>query len=125
MPIKRHRCLYLNRKRESELLNTDKIKNYTIIEKKELPEVSGTGYLLRHDKTKARVMLIDNADENKVFCIGFRTPPSNSKGVQHIIEQYHLTPDSTRFTQYTLDIWFSIVGLLNPNNVPIDTLFTE
>ena len=86
MPIKRHRCLYLNRKRESELLNTDKIKNYTIIEKKELPEVSGTGYLLRHDKTKARVMLIDNADENKVFCIGFRTPPSNSKGVQHIIE---------------------------------------
>ena len=68
MPIKRHRCLYLNRKRESELLNTDKIKNYTIIEKKELPEVSGTGYLLRHDKTKARVMLIDNDDENKVFC---------------------------------------------------------
>ena len=39
--------------------------------------------------------------------------------VQHIIEQYHLTPDSTRFTRYTLDIWFSIVGLLNPNNVPI------
>ena len=38
--------------------------------------------------------------------------------VQQIIEQYHLTPDSTRFTQYTLDIWFSIVGLLNPNNVP-------
>lgn len=34
--------------------------------------------------------------------------------VQNIIEQYHLTPDSTRFTQYTLDIWFSIVGLLKP-----------
>ena len=34
--------------------------------------------------------------------------------VQQIIEYYHLTPDSTRFTQYTLDIWFSIVGLLKP-----------
>lgn len=42
--------------------------------------------------------------------------------VQQIIEQYHLTPDSTRFTQYTLDIWFTIVGLLNPNNVPKTTV---
>ena len=38
--------------------------------------------------------------------------------VQQIIEQYHLTPDSTRFTQYTLDIWFSIVGLLNSKDAP-------
>ena len=37
--------------------------------------------------------------------------------VQKIIEQYHLTPDSTRFTQYTIDMWFSIVGLLNPKDV--------
>ena len=37
--------------------------------------------------------------------------------VQNIIEQYHLTPDSTRFTQYTIDMWFSIVGLLNPKDI--------
>ena len=37
--------------------------------------------------------------------------------VQQIIEQYHLTPDSSRFTQYTIDMWFSIVGLLNPKDV--------
>ena len=32
--------------------------------------------------------------------------------VEQIIKRYHLTPDSTRFTKYTLDMWFSIVGLL-------------
>ena len=33
--------------------------------------------------------------------------------VNAIIQKYHLTPDSTRFTQYTIDMWFKIVGLLN------------
>ena len=33
--------------------------------------------------------------------------------VKQIIEKYQLTPHSTRFTKYTLDMWFSIVGLLN------------
>lgn len=36
--------------------------------------------------------------------------------VEQIIEKYHLTPDSTRFTKYTLDIWFSIVNLLSLQN---------
>lgn len=42
--------------------------------------------LLRHKKTGARIALLSNDDENKVFCIGFRTPPENSTGVPHIIE---------------------------------------
>ena len=33
--------------------------------------------------------------------------------VKQIIEKYQLTPHSTRFTKYTLDMWFGIVGLLN------------
>ena len=37
--------------------------------------------------------------------------------VEQIIKRYHLTPDSTRFTQYTIDMWFSIVGLLTPKDV--------
>lgn len=37
--------------------------------------------------------------------------------VEQIIERYHLTPDSIRFTQYTIDMWFSIVCLLNPKDV--------
>ena len=31
--------------------------------------------------------------------------------VKKIINKYHLTPDSTRFTKYTLDMWFSITRL--------------
>ena len=30
--------------------------------------------------------MISNDDENKVFYIGFRTPPKNSTGVPHIME---------------------------------------
>ena len=68
------------------MLEIKDIKNYTLIETRALPEQDGTGYLLRHDKSGARVLLVDSSDDNKVFCIGFRTPPTNSKGIQHIIE---------------------------------------
>ena len=68
------------------MFDINNIKNYTLVETRALPEQDGTGYLLRHDKSGARVLLVDNKDENKVFCIGFRTPPENSRGVQHIIE---------------------------------------
>ena len=43
-------------------------------------------YLLKHKKTGARIALLSNDDENKVFYIGFRTPPADSTGVPHIIE---------------------------------------
>ena len=35
--------------------------------------------------------------------------------VKNIIEYYHLTPDSTRFTKYTINLWFDIIALLNNN----------
>lgn len=59
---------------------------YELVEKTEMPELKSTGYLLRHRKTKARVVLMENQDENKVFSIGFRTPPKDSTGVAHIVE---------------------------------------
>lgn len=42
--------------------------------------------VLRHAKTGAKVALLENNDENKVFYIGFRTPPMDSTGVAHITE---------------------------------------
>lgn len=59
---------------------------YTVVEKKELKEVNGYGYILSHNKTKARVAVIENDDTNKVFTIGFRTPPADDTGVPHITE---------------------------------------
>lgn len=64
----------------------ESLSAYTVVEKKELEEVNGIGYVLCHNKTKARVLIIQNDDENKVFTIGFRTPPSDDTGVPHIME---------------------------------------
>ena len=66
-----------------------KIENfsaYELIKEEELTDIHSVGKLLCHKKTGARVMLIENEDENKVFNIAFRTPPKNSTGVAHILE---------------------------------------
>ena len=52
----------------------------------DLPDIGSVGYIYRHKKSGARVVYIENDDDNKVFTIGFRTPSENSTGVQHIIE---------------------------------------
>lgn len=67
-------------------MTIEHLSAYELIQKQEMPELNSTGYLLKHKKTKAKVVLIGNQDENKVFTIGFRTPPSDSTGVPHIME---------------------------------------
>ena len=53
---------------------------------KKIEDIGSMSCLLRHKKTGARIALLSNDDNNKVFCIGFRTPPTDSTGVAHIIE---------------------------------------
>ncbi len=62
------------------------VNGYRVIVKQELKELDAQGYLLEHEKTKARVVAIETEDDNKVFSIGFRTPPKDSTGVAHIVE---------------------------------------
>lgn len=59
---------------------------YELKKKEVLEELNGTGYIFEHKKTKARVVVVSNDDENKVFDIGFRTPPKDDTGVPHILE---------------------------------------
>ncbi len=59
---------------------------YELIREERIEDIHADSYLLRHKKTGARVALLSNEDENKVFNIAFRTPPKNSTGVAHIIE---------------------------------------
>ena len=59
---------------------------YEIVEKRRIEDLNSESYLLSHKKTKARIALLSNDEENKVFSIGFRTPPKDSTGVAHIIE---------------------------------------
>ena len=62
------------------------LTTYEVLEEKELQDLNSVGYVLKHKKTGAKVALISNDDDNKVFCIGFRTPPADSTGVPHILE---------------------------------------
>lgn len=67
-------------------MQIEKLQAYTLLEKRKIKELNSVGYLMKHNKTGARVVLMSNDDENKVFYIGFRTPPKDSTGVAHIIE---------------------------------------
>lgn len=67
-------------------MQIEQLKAYTVMEKKEIRELNSVSYLLKHKKTGARIALLSNDDNNKVFYIGFRTPPKDSTGVAHIIE---------------------------------------
>lgn len=67
-------------------MHLSELKAYEILEERELTDINSIGYLIRHKKSGARITVISNDDENKVFYIGFRTPPSDSTGVPHIIE---------------------------------------
>jgi len=59
---------------------------FELVQEKEIPEFHSHGKLYRHIKTNARLLSIINEDENKVFGINFRTPPTDSTGISHIME---------------------------------------
>lgn len=59
---------------------------YQIEEERESKDLHSFVYRLHHKKSGARIAVISNEDENKVFYIGFRTPPKDSTGVPHILE---------------------------------------
>ena len=48
-------------------MNKNDVKAYELLQTKELKGIHTVGYLLRHKKSGARVLLIENDDENKVF----------------------------------------------------------
>ena len=67
-------------------MNKEIFELYDLIKEERIDDLASDGYLLKHKKSGARVLLLSNDDENKVFSIGFRTPPTDDTGVAHIIE---------------------------------------
>ena len=67
-------------------MKQETLKAYTLIEEKNLTDIRSRGYLLQHKKSGARIAVVSNDDANKVFYIGFRTPPEDCTGVAHIVE---------------------------------------
>lgn len=62
------------------------MNNYKLIEEKYIDEVASNCKVYTHIKTGARVLTLENNDDNKAFGIGFRTPPEIGNGVCHIVE---------------------------------------
>ncbi len=70
----------------NEIKDKTLVEKYELIREERLTDLNSDGCILKHKKSGARIVLLSNDDENKVFSIGFRTPPYNDTGLQHIIE---------------------------------------
>lgn len=61
-------------------------KNYTVKKEEFVKVLNGNATLLEHHKTGAKIFVVKNDDDNKVFNIIFRTPPKDDTGLPHILE---------------------------------------
>ncbi len=65
---------------------TNETHGFILLEARRIPEMATGARLFRHARTGARYLSLENDDENKVFAIAFRTRPSDSTGVAHVLE---------------------------------------
>ncbi|MGB3368523.1 MAG: insulinase family protein, partial [Acidaminobacteraceae bacterium] len=59
---------------------------FKLLKKYNINEIDSEVMLFEHEFSGARLMNVSNDDDNKVFSIGFRTPPSDDCGAPHIVE---------------------------------------
>ena len=64
----------------------DLIHGFRLLRTEVVKEVDSTAYEFFHEKSGARLLFLENKDDNKVFSISFRTPPHDDTGVAHIVE---------------------------------------
>jgi Zn-dependent M16 (insulinase) family peptidase len=62
------------------------IHNFQLLRQVEIAELNTRARLFRHLGTGAELLSLENDDENKVFGLTLRTPPSDSTGLPHIME---------------------------------------
>ena len=62
------------------------MEKYQLIKEAFIKEINSNAKLLKHIKSGARILLLSNDDNNKVFQVGFRTPPTDDTGLPHILE---------------------------------------
>ena len=98
---------------------------YELRHEEYLDDIKSCGLVYRHKKSGARVCVLSNDDENKVFCAGFRTTPENHTGVPHIIEHTVLNgskhfPSRDPFMQLAKG---SLHTFLNAMTYPDKTLY--
>lgn len=63
-----------------------KTSAFELISTQESENLGGTVYRYRHKKTGAEVVYNDNNSDRREFALGFKTPPVDSKGANHVLE---------------------------------------
>ena len=62
------------------------VHGFQLQKERDIRELNTHAGLFRHRSTGAELLSLTNDDENKVFGVIFRTPPTDSTGVAHILE---------------------------------------
>ncbi len=73
-------------KNNPDIKTGERICGFSVKRVSELKEINVFLYLLEHTETGARYVHISNADKENTFSVAFKTVPSDSTGVAHILE---------------------------------------
>ena len=92
-----------------------------------IKEVNSSAYLMEHVLSGARLLYLENKDDNKVFSIGFRTPPSDDTGVAHILEhsvlcgsrKYHLKEPFVELVKGSLNTFLNAMTYPDKTVYPV------
>lgn len=70
----------------SSLMTGGVYSGFQVVHQEAIREIESTVYTMEHQQSGARLLYVENQDDNKVFSVTFRTPPEDSTGVFHILE---------------------------------------
>jgi len=70
----------------SRLITGNTYYGFQVVNEEFIRESESNVFTLEHLKSGARLLFVQNQDDNKVFSVSFRTPPEDSTGVFHILE---------------------------------------
>lgn len=70
----------------SRLITGNTYYGFQVVNEEFIQENESNVFTLEHLKSGARLLFVQNQDDNKVFSVSFRTPPEDSTGVFHILE---------------------------------------
>ncbi|MBT2291717.1 insulinase family protein [Paenibacillus albidus] len=59
---------------------------FQVVREEFIQEIESSVFTMEHHQSGARLLFVQNQDDNKVFSVSFRTPPEDSTGVFHILE---------------------------------------
>ena len=62
------------------------MNGFRLLDEQKVEEINSIARIYAHERTGARLLWLDNDDDNKVFSIAFRTPTRDDTGIAHILE---------------------------------------